>query len=207
MTELILQQYGFTGNSVTVTAFGTGLINNTWLVKYAGKKYILQRINQSVFKNPGYIDDNISALAMHLQKNSPGYTFTVPVSTTNGKTLIETADGAFRMFEFIEGSHTYDVLKQPQQAFEAARQFGRFTRLLHGFDITRLKITLPEFHNLSLRCNQFNEAVEHGNTERIAYAESLIDDLRKYAPLVHIYEGIQLNPDFKKRVTHHDTKI
>ncbi|HWB25043.1 MAG TPA: aminoglycoside phosphotransferase family protein [Chitinophagaceae bacterium] len=207
MIQSILQQYGFNESLCTVNAFGTGLINNTWLVGYAGKNYILQRINQNVFKTPAYIDDNIRALAGFLSQHNPGYTFTVPVSTPGGKTLVITSDGAFRMFAFIEGSRTYDVLQKPQQAFEAAKQFGRFTKLLCGFNSASLKITLPEFHNLSLRYCQFEEATQKGDAERIKHAGVLIYDVKKYAPLVDIFEDIQINPAFKKRVTHHDTKI
>jgi len=207
MTNPILKQYGFADNSYTVTAFGTGLINNTWLVVRDGKKYILQRINQHVFKTPAAIDGNIKKLAAYLKQHYPQYIFTVPVSTPAGDTLIATNDGAFRMFEFIEGTQTYDVLQQPQQAFEAARQFGRFTKLLSGFNAEDLQITLPHFHDLSLRYKQFIQATAEGNKERIMHAATLIQTLQQYNSLVKIFEEIQINPAFKKRVTHHDTKI
>jgi len=207
MTNPILHQYGFAYNTYSVTAFGTGLINNTWLVEQYNKKYILQRINQHVFKTPAAIDGNIKKLAAYLQQHYPQYMFTVPVSTPRGDTLITTDDGAFRMFAFIEGSRTYDVLQQPQQAFEAATQFGRFTKLLSGFDVEQLQITLPHFHDLSLRYQQFIQATKEGNEERITHAAALIQTLQQYAGLVTIFEEIQTNPAFKKRVTHHDTKI
>jgi Ser/Thr protein kinase RdoA (MazF antagonist) len=207
MIDFIIQQYGFIQNTCAVTAFGTGLINNTWLVNNAGKKYILQRINQNVFKTPADIDENIKRLSGYLKQHYAGYIFTVPVSTIDGKTLITAAGGAYRLFEFIEGSHTYDVLKKPQQAFEAAKQFGKFTRLLSGFNAESLKITLPEFHNLSLRYSQFQQASQYGNKERIQHAAGLIQILKKYKSFVTVFEEIQTNPAFRKRVTHHDTKI
>lgn len=207
MTNLILHKYGFADNTYTVTAFGTGLINNTWLVEHGSKKYILQRINQHVFKTPAAIDSNIKKLAGYLKQHYPQYLFTVPVSTPGGDTLITTPDGAFRMFEFIKGSRTYDVLQQPQQAFEAAAQFGRFTKLLCGFNVQQLQITLPHFHDLSLRYKQFIQAAQDGNKERITHAAALIQTLKRYAHLVNTFEEIQTNSAFKKRVTHHDTKI
>lgn len=207
MIPLILEQYGFEEDACITEPFGTGLINNTWVVTCNVKKYILQRINQHVFKNPAAIDANIKMLAAYLQQHYPAYTFTVPVSTTAGDTLITNSDGAFRMFEFIKGSRTYDVLQQPQQAFEAAQQFGRFTRLLSGFEAEKLNITLPHFHNLSLRYSQFLQAIEQGDKDRILHAGSLIKTLQEFEPLVKIYEEIHTNAAFKKRVTHHDTKI
>jgi len=207
MINSILGQYGFTQGTCSVTPFGTGLINNTWLVTHASSKYILQRINQNVFKTPADIDDNIKKIAAYLQQHYPAYIFTVPVSTTVNDTLINTDDGAYRMFEFIEGSRTYDVLQQPQQAYEAAQQFGRFTRLLSGFNAETLNITLPHFHDLSLRYTQFLQAVDNGNKERLAHAEPLVQSLKQFNVLVKIFEEIQTNAAFKKRVTHHDTKI
>jgi len=207
MIPFILKQYGFAENACVIAPFGTGLINNTWLITCNSKKYILQRINQNVFKNPAAIDDNIKKLATYLQQHYPAYVFTVPVNTLTGDTLILNGDGAFRLFEFVEGSRTYDVLQQPQQAYEAAKQFGRFTRLLSGFNTESLNITLPQFHDLSLRYNQFLQAVDNGNKERIAHAEPLVQCLKQFDVLVKIFEEIQTNGAFKKRVTHHDTKI
>lgn len=207
MLNPILQQYGFTAGTCSVTAFGTGLINNTWLVEEDGKRYILQRINQNVFKTPQAIDDNIQQLSAYLQHHHKSYLFTTPVKNVYGKTLVVNDDGAFRLFAFIEGSHTYDVLQKPQQAYEAAKQFGRFTKLLSGFDAQKLAITLPNFHNLTLRYNQFLQAAEQGDKERIAHAKALIQTLKQYGVLVKIFDEIQTNPAFTQRVTHHDTKI
>jgi Ser/Thr protein kinase RdoA (MazF antagonist) len=207
MLSYVLSQFGFVENTYTVTAFGSGLINNTWLAQREGKKYIVQRINQQVFKTPQDIDTNISLIAAYVKQHHPGYLFTVPLATVTGETILINADGAFRIFEFIEGSHTYNTLQQPQQAYEAAKQFGKFTRLLNGFNVEQLNITLPDFHNLSLRQAQFEKAVEEGNPERRAHAAELIKTLNKYTGFVKVYEAILVNPAFKKRVTHHDTKI
>jgi Ser/Thr protein kinase RdoA (MazF antagonist) len=207
MLSAVLHSFGFIENSYEVAQFGSGLINNTWVVERSGKKYILQRINQNVFKTPEDIDENITNIATYLKEHYPAYMFTVPLSTTDGKTLLLYQDGAFRIFEFIEGSHSYDTLQQPEQAYEAAKQFGVFTKLLGGFDALQLKVTLPHFHDLSLRYRQFEQTVAQGNKERITHASSLIELVEGYAGIVTTFDKIEHNPAFKKRVTHHDTKI
>ena len=111
------------------------------------------------------------------------------------------------MFPFVPFSHTKNVAQEPQQAYEAALQFGRFTYLLSGFDATLLKMTIPSFHDLSLRYENFVAMLKKGNIERIAAAEHLILAAFKYKNIVDVYESIKVNPDFKTRVTHHDTKI
>ena len=207
MLSHVLKPFGFIENTYKVTPFGSGLINNTWLAERDGKKYIVQRINQHVFKTPWDIDENIRRIADYLQKHYPGYLFTVPISTHNDETLLQHEEHAYRIFPFVEGSRTYDVLQKPAQAYEAAKQFGTFTKLLGGFDASALKVTLPNFHDLSLRYTQFEDATINGNKERIVFATNLIDKLHKYVGIVRQFEEITVNPSFKKRVTHHDTKI
>ena len=116
-------------------------------------------------------------------------------------------EGYFRIFPFIKNSHTTDVVNSPSQAYEAAKQFGRFTNLLSGFPVDKLKITLPDFHNLPLRYSQFETAIKEGNKERIKQSAAMINFLKDQHEIVTISEQISNNPDFKKRVTHHDSKI
>src|SRR5215831_14017600 len=145
MIQAILQHFALGTNEPVVETFGTGLINNTWVVKTPGKKYILQRINQNVFKDPPGIDDNITAIDGYLKKNYPDYIFTSPVVSKEDATLINQEENYFRLFEFIECSHAYTALQNPQLAYEAAKQFGKFTKLLSGFDATQLKTMIPNF--------------------------------------------------------------
>jgi Ser/Thr protein kinase RdoA (MazF antagonist) len=208
MLQLLLNAYGLRSEQVIIEAFGSGLINNTWTVKDGDKKYILQRINTNVFKEPGSIAANIELIASYLKKNYPTYEFVAPVAALNGRSLIyHEGEGYFRMFRFVEGSHTIDVVKTPEQAYEAASQFGRFTRLLDEIDVSKLKITIPDFHNLSLRYRQFLAALENGNPIRKKEAASLIEELLHYSSIVAGYEKIITDKSFIKRVTHHDTKI
>ena len=202
----VLDEYRI-NSQATVTPFGSGLINNTWIVNDAGQKYILQKINDNVFREPGAIAFNIEYLARYLKKHHPEYKFTEPVAALNGETLVHKEKGYYRMFVFIENSHTIDVVETAEQAYEAAAQFGRFTSVFNGIDVHNLKITIPDFHNLSLRYQQFLVAIENGNPGRKRAANSLISTLRDHSSIVARYERISTGDNFLKRVTHHDTKI
>ena len=202
----VLHEYTI-NSQATVTPFGSGLINNTWIVNDAGQNYILQKINDNVFKEPAAIAFNIEYLARHQKEHHPEYKFTEPVAASNGETLVYKENGYYRMFVFIEKSHTIDVVETAQQAYEAATQFGRFTNVFNGIDVNNLKITIPDFHNLSLRYRQFFMAIENGNPGRKRAANSLISSLRHHSPIVDEYERITTGNNFVKRVTHHDTKI
>jgi len=204
----ILAAYGLVMEECHIQPFGSGLINATWKITAANKQYILQRINHLVFKKPELIAQNISTIGQYLQQHHPAYFFVQAIKTNDGQEMVITDNGEyFRLQPFVENSRSYDVVDNEQLAFEAARQFGRFTSLLSGIDMNAIQVTLPDFHNLILRYEQFEQAVKNGNTVRIAEASADISHIRSYHHLTEKYAAIQRNPDFKIRVMHHDTKI
>jgi Ser/Thr protein kinase RdoA (MazF antagonist) len=207
MFPSILEAYGLPEDQCSIRPFGTGLINHTWKVSYGAASYILQRINDAVFHHPSLIAENMESLALYLQTHHPEYLFVKPLNTLDGRNLVHSGDGYFRLVPFIMGSHTIDVVSAADQAYQAARQFGKFTSLLAGFPIGRLHLTLPDFHNLSLRYRQFEDALQHGNPARITATSDHIDALRSFRDIVHTFEDIRHHSGFRLRVTHHDTKI
>jgi Ser/Thr protein kinase RdoA (MazF antagonist) len=207
MLEEVLSSFGISPVAI-IEPHGNGLIHNTWKVNDQSNNYILQRINHKVFKQPEYIAGNIEAIGSWLKENHPEYFFVSPLETeNNGRLLYMPGEGYFRLFHFVKDSRTYDITQTPQQAFEAARQFGLFTRVLRDFPVQNLKITLPDFHNLTYRYNQFENAVQGGNPSRIQETKKTIDFLCSHNHIVSTYQQITSSKEFKIRVTHHDTKI
>lgn len=160
-----------------------------------------------MFKTPWNIAENIDEIRHYLAESSPGYFFVSPLTTIDGKLLAVCPEGVFRLFPFVEGSISHDVLEAATTAREAAQQFGHFTRLLDNFEVNRLKITLPSFHDLALRHRQFLSALENGDRQRIADSRELIAKLQAQIHIVDTYNEIVAKKIIKLRVTHHDTKI
>ncbi len=208
MLQKILSAFGLNDASLKWEALGSGLINQTWKITERNKEFVLQQVNQYVFKNPHLIADNINLVAGWLQEKCPDYFFVAPLPALNGNTLVQSEDGNFyRLFPFVKDSVSYDVVPSASQAFEAAAQFGRFTKLLSGLNTSQLHATIPGFHDLSLRYKQFLFAIENGNQQRIAENSELISEVQSLVNIVEAFEDIKRNPAFKMRVTHHDTKI
>lgn len=203
--DTVLQRYGL--NNYSVVVLQSGLINSTYKIASGEKSIILQQINHQVFKTPEAINENLSLLNEYLQENAPDYLFTKPLKGLDGKALYCIEGKYFRAFDFIEKSTTVNVVETSSQAFEAAKAFGKFTFLLKDFDAAKLHITLPNFHNLTLRYQQFNTALETGNQERIIACSSLIEQIKNAAKISKVYEQFIANTAAIKRVTHHDTKI
>jgi Ser/Thr protein kinase RdoA (MazF antagonist) len=207
MFDIFYKEFGI-DSSAHIKPFGSGLINNTWLISEDKNDFILQRINSNVFKRPDDIAANIRLIADHLKTTHPEYLFVTPQRTLNGDDMIFIdGEGYFRLFPFIKNSHTVDTVTSTSQAYEAARQFGRFTNVLSSFQVDKLKITIRDFHNLALRYSQFESAIKEGNKERIKASNEIISFLKAQQEIVTISERINNDQGFKKRVTHHDTKI
>ena len=190
-----------------VEPVATGLINSSWKVGVGDQTYLLQRVNTGVFRHPGQIDANLRMLSEYLSANAPQYLFTAPVLNKYGEGLMEIDNKCYRVFPFIPGSHTINVVEDPAQAFAGAEQFGKFTAVLNGFDARRLRITLPDFHNLQLRAEQFTSAVKGGIPERLAESGDLVKYLESMSGIVDRYKLFLAGKDVRVRVTHHDTKI
>ena len=203
----VLHAFGLNTASCTVTAFGSGLINTTWKVLTSDSVYILQCINTNIFKSPQDIADNLRQLQTYLRATAPDYLFAAPLPALGGKFLVVDAGSYYRLLPFIKNSHTIDVVTTPEQAYEAAKQFGKFTRLLNDFDTKSLKYTLPDFHNLSLRMVQFKAALQTADDKRVSKAAKEIKSIISYEDIGKIYMSIIDDKEVPFRVIHHDTKI
>ena len=209
-TTTILKAFGIDTENCEIKPLGDGLINSTWLVKdiSKGKDFVFQKINHNVFKSPESITFNIRLVNDYLKKNYPDYLFTSPVKALDGSDMVKSKEGGyFRLFGFIHGSVTHNELEKPIQAFEAAKQFGKFTSLLSGIDVSQLKTTIPDFHNLTLRYEQFTASLKNATPLRYENAREGIEFLVEQKSIVDEYKNITNSSDFKIRVTHHDTKI
>jgi Ser/Thr protein kinase RdoA (MazF antagonist) len=207
MIDKVLEEFGIKNDSITSSPIYQGLINNTWKVAANGQMYIIQKVNAAVFKHPHDIAHNVEAIGNYLQHTHPTYLFTAPVKTATNKIIIILNNAYFRVFHFIKNSHSINIVTTASQAYEAAKQFANFTAMLSGFNAHQLKVTIPSFHNLALRYQQFEDALKAGNAARIYEARETIKYLKEFSYIVDDYKKITSNPEFKIRVTHHDTKI
>ena len=204
----VLRFFDLNGASVSIKPFGNGLINHTWRVAVDDSEYILQKINHHIFKVPEDLAFNIKHITRHISDAYPGCTMAQPVVAQNGQDVVyKEADGYYRVFPFISGSHSKVKCESVKQAFEAARQFGRFAHMLSDFDASLLRPTIPFFHDLCVRCREFSQALEMGNKERMANAATLIDFLQQQSGIVEKFIAIESDEAFKVRATHSDTKI
>lgn len=208
MLEVILKIYGINASQGGSQVIGQGLINATWKIDdEGGRTYILQRVNDAVFKQPFIIDQNLHLLGSFLSEKFPEYIFTYPIPNVGGATLTEFEGSFYRMFHYVPDSHCFDTLQRPQLAYEAAKQFGHFTSILSDFDATWLIPSIVDFHNLSLRCIAYASSMQSAEPKRLQQAQTCIDIIEANKNILETYHAMLLDPEMKVRVCHHDTKI
>lgn len=205
LLDTLAAKYGW--HNYQMTPIESGLINHTYKVVAPQGKFVLQQLNTNVFKQPLVIDANMQLLKANLATSQPDYLFVAPIAGIDGSTLYQVNGQYFRAFIFIEGSHTVATVNSPVQAFEAAKAFAKFTAVCNTIDANALQETLPNFHNLPLRYQQFEAALFTANDERLTACKTLIKALQAQQAIVTKYETFITHPDAIKRVTHHDTKI
>ncbi|QPH41390.1 phosphotransferase enzyme family protein [Pedobacter endophyticus] len=205
----VLSAYGYTKEDTEITQIGTGLINRTYLLApvSAHKKFILQNINTAVFKNPQTIATNLKAVGSYLKSNYSDYLFIEPVSTIDGEEMAFVKGAYWRMLPFVPDTVSLDVLTDPKQAYEAAKQFGKLSRLLNNFDASMLEDTIPRFHDLDLRFEQFSTVLTETSDELKELAKTEIDGALRHRYILDHFKSYSHRTDFPDRVMHHDTKI
>ena len=174
-----------------VEPFGSGLIHKTFVVTKEGKKvFILQEVNNAVFKWPEYIANNTNLLSSWLNNSHSNTILPTPLKTKGNKDFHVYDSKYYRLIPFVEGSHSINVCDEPDQAYEAAKQFGNFTASFKDFNVHELKPSIIDFHNLTFRWKQFREAIAHGNPDRIRQTQSIISQMENEYDIVAFYEKI-----------------
>lgn len=215
----ILEKFDFSGNLVKYEIWGSGHINNTYLVTYDDNgilnKYIVQRVNSNVFKNMEELMNNIFNVTAYLKKKINKYGGDVNketlqyIKTKDGKEYYKSKEGScYRASIFVPDSISYDKADSEEIFSESGIAFGRFQRLLDDFPVNILYEVLPDFHNTNKRYeNEFIPAIESDKVLRRAECQKEIDFIiqrREYCSrIVDLIE----RGEIPIRVTHNDSKL
>jgi Ser/Thr protein kinase RdoA (MazF antagonist) len=197
---------------VNADAYGNGHINDTYRVE--GSKYILQRINTSIFKNPQELMTNIENVTAFLRKKitaaggDPERETLTFVPTVSGENLYQMGDhGAFRVYKFITGTKTIEDSKNPEDLYEAGVGFGHFQKMLEDFPAETLFETIKDFHHTPKRVEALKEAIRNDVAGRAESVKAEIDFALENAVWADtVIKGIE-EGTIPLRVTHNDTKI
>lgn len=206
------------GEPVSCQRFGSGHINDTFLLvcqdNERENKYILQRMNNEVFKDIKGLMKNVSGVTEYLrgriqeENGDPDRETLTLIQTKNGTYYFTDSTGNnWRMYRFITDATTYDVVKKPEDFYQSAKAFGHFQRLLAGYPVQELTETIPDFHNTPVRLKTFQKAVEEDVCHRAAECQKEIQFVLERAGEVGAVMNLLQSGEMPYRVTHNDTKL
>jgi Ser/Thr protein kinase RdoA (MazF antagonist) len=163
----IARQFASHPSPLKIESFGNGNINDTFLVNAAvdseaddsnissEARFVLQRINTQVFRQPKLVMQNMRIFTEHVQNRltcdplSLGCDWQVPqvLLTQAGEDhWIDGAGQFWRAISFIEASQTFDTIQDLDHAQEIGTALGTFHRLVSDLPPERLADTLEGFH-------------------------------------------------------------
>lgn len=195
-----------------------GLINKTFIVRSKeGDKvyhYVLQTVNTAVFTHPKELIRNISSVTDFLRekiKQSGGDASRETlclIPTHDGELYYIDPDGKFwRMYNYIEGARTYDLVENDEMFYRCGKGFGHFQRLLADYPADTLYPTIPRFHDTPNRLCDFKRAIEENRAGRAAQVAREIAGYLVHADFCDCVTKYIENGEVPVRVTHNDTKL
>ena len=214
MTDILfhqISQFKTIGDVLAIKQLTTGHINDSYLIEAKSGKYMVQRINHSVFKNVPQLMENMLLISNHIKNkrttNNTGFVVPELVNTNSGNCFYTDENGDFwRMYGFIEGK-TYDVVTDPLIAWEGAGAVGLFHALLSDLDVAKLHYTIQRFHDMDFRMDNFNAALDKDKSKRSMKCHNEINKLFNFAKEVSLLHDQGKKGLFPLRVTHNDTKF
>ncbi len=218
-TRAVARHFALLGDYVSAPPYGSGHINDTFALEMdqGGKsvRYVLQRINHNIFRNPDGLMRNVERVCRHTQAKlaQAGRAD----ASRRALTLVPTRDGRgwyvdphgnhWRCYVFVERATGHDVIRNADQAFQAAKAFGAFQALLADLPGDRLIETIPNFHHTPSRYAAFAAALAKDAHGRAKEAAPEIAFAQARAHEVGTIVEAMARGEIPERVTHNDTKL
>lgn len=197
-----------------------GHINATYRACYRTEdgsedQYILQRINDTVFKDPAQVMRNVEKVTRHIKwkilrrrRDAAGQTLTLyPARGGRNYIVLPEDGGMWRCYNNIEDTHTYDVVENTRQAYQAGYAFGSFQELISDMNPEDIKETIPNFHNTPKR---YQDLLESAAVDAVGRASRCTEELRmlaEWSPEFGRLITMQQKGELPTRIAHNDTKI
>ncbi len=217
--EDALYAFGFGPQCSYVKPFGEGHINETYAVYMPTDKgeefaYILQRVNNNVFKDPAGVMENIFGVTEYLRNvvreegGDPDRETLSCIKTKNGCTFFEDSEGQpWRSYHYIPNSVCYQLVEDPEQFYQSGASFGHFLKQLGNYPAASLKETIPDFHNTVKRFENFEIALKRDIKNRSVTCKPEIQFVLERKEDCKVLVEQQENGILPIRVTHNDTKL
>nr|WKN37225.1 aminoglycoside phosphotransferase family protein [Tunicatimonas sp. TK19036] len=210
----IIQAFDLEEKEFSLAPFGSGHINDTFLVDGDGdQRYLLQRINHEVFKDVDGLMHNMAKVTAHLRRSldregNANFTTVQLIPTRKGDLYHQDDEGRYwRVQTFISNSTSYDLVTTDEQAFQAGAAFGYFQKLLRDMPADGLKETIPNFHNMESRFEKFHRVLDADPEGKKVLTSNEIDFALQRQEAMLGWHQLVKDQVLPLRITHNDTKF
>lgn len=219
----IVAQFQLCGDPERIEPFGAGNINDTYRSIVRGSPtgaYIHQKINQTVFRQPVQVMENMARVTGHIrkklrQRHSTARKTTLElIPTKEGKSYyVDTHGEYWRTTIFIPDAVAYNTVQHAGHAYEVGKTLGEFQRFVADIPPTDLHDTLPGFHHTPVYYNQFWQVIDTTHPDPAIEARKRNPDVIELIQYVRQHESLvsQLMEPYhagtlRERVVHNDPK-
>lgn len=213
----ISAQFQIEGEYLDCLPYGEGHINQTFLLRVrrdgAEKRYILQRINSTLFQDVPRLMENILRVTSFARDEvirrggDPLRETMTVIPARDGKPYYFDGNDYFRVYLFIEDAVSFQTVEDPRYFYASAVAFGKFAMLLANFDAHDLYEPLPDFHNTAKRFRDFTDALARDPLGRAKEVQAEIEFVLAREAMTSKITSLLALGDLPTKVTHNDTKL
>lgn len=214
-----LAAYDFGGQLVGAVRYGSGHINDTFVVHTQPgedpcRRFILQRISSAAFKHPDEVMANIVGVTSFLGEkikeaggNPARETMSVWATKSGENFHTDSEGGAWRVYPFVEDTICLQKAETPELFAASARAFGKFQRMLKDYPADTLYETIPKFHDTEDRLGKLKAAVAADVMGRVKEVGPELKFVQEREADCSVALSALRDGRLPLRVTHNDTKL
>jgi len=213
------EQFKPRGKVTDIREFGNGNINNTFLVTLnteGEERFVLQRVNTQVFHKPELVMLNMRTSTEHIRRrlgharHATGRRWEVPrvLLTQQGLDHWCDSDGSFwRALSFIDGSRSFDAIKNSAHAREVGYALGMFHALLSDLPADSLADTLEGFHVTPRYLLYYDKVLKKHGAGRSQEENYCMQFVSEQSARAHVLENAIARGILRLRPIHGDPKV
>ena len=230
----IAQQFAPAGAIASIHPLGNGNINSTFLVTVTPPaigsdlpaKFVLQRINRQVFRQPELVIQNMAVLSEHL-KNQPAplsrrwETPAILPAQSGQNYWLDTSGDYWRAISFVEDAEPIETVQNAAHAREIGCGLAMFHSLISTLKTDRLADTLEGFHIAPQYLADYEQALNGAEDLTDEALEDMAEDTASEAEQrkhcrdfitqrqawAHVLENAKASGQLKLKPIHGDPKV
>lgn len=208
----VLNRFGFSADSVSVTCLGSGNINDTYLVFDGRKKVVLQKLSPTVFPDPEIVATNFYVVSLHLmdaaKRKGIRYTCSKPILTDDGNVVfVDEYGNCWRGQSYLEHKPVSDMGFNLGLATQLGRVLAQFHLLTTDLDGGLLGNPLPGFHITPVYLTNYRDAFQQWRGSSSPELTMCFRFADMYEGFTHTLEDAKQKGRLQNCIIHGDPKI